>query len=125
MLKRDTPPAERVLSRTQMTDSGCWVWQGATNGKGYGVIRAHGQQMSVTRIVYEATIGPVADNHELDHLCMVRSCVNPGHLEAVTHRENVQRARGMRALAGYAPERIPEVIQREIARVAAQRGVVA
>jgi hypothetical protein len=46
------------------------------------------------RVVYEALVGPVPEGLELDHLCKESRCVNPAHLEPVTHAENVRRGRG-------------------------------
>ena len=46
------------------------------------------------RVAYELTNGPIPDGLELDHLCRVRHCVNPSHIEAVTHRENTLRGTG-------------------------------
>ena len=43
------------------------------------------------KMMYEHVNGPVPEGLELDHLCHVRHCVNPAHLEAVTHAENVKR----------------------------------
>lgn len=43
------------------------------------------------RVAYEEIMGPVPEGLELDHLCRTRSCVNPSHLEPVTHRENMNR----------------------------------
>ncbi len=45
----------------------------------------------VHRYVYELLVGPIPDGFDIDHLCRVRNCVNPEHLEAVTHRENMLR----------------------------------
>jgi hypothetical protein len=52
------------------------------------------------RFAYELLVGPIPEDLELDHLCRVRHCVNPAHLEPVTHLENILR--GMRAAAQQA-----------------------
>lgn len=71
--------------------NGCWLWTGSITPKGYGLIRAGGRVQSVHRFAYEALVGPIPDGLQLDHLCRVRNCVNPDHLEPVTGRINQQR----------------------------------
>ena len=77
---------------------GCWNWSGRVGRKGYGQF-GNGRSRStlVHKIAYEAIRGPVPDGLELDHLCRNRRCVNPDHLEPVTHRENVLRGDGLAA----------------------------
>jgi hypothetical protein len=70
-----------------MADDECWVWRGATSGDGYGNFKG----ASAHRVAYECEIGPIPEDLELDHLCRVRNCVNPAHLEPVTRAENVRR----------------------------------
>ncbi len=69
----------------------CWLWGGAITSGGYGSVRAGGRTCRAHRVAYELTNGPIPEGMEVDHLCRVRSCVRPDHLEAVTHRENVLR----------------------------------
>lgn len=84
---------------------GCWIWQGAifkgNKYKGdYGQIRigrrSSSKLLKAHKICYEYYIGPVPTGFELDHLCHNTLCVNPKHLEAVTHKVNCQRRKDSR-----------------------------
>lgn len=81
-----------------ITDSGCIEWPGARNNKGYGRLDVYRQGKktctSAHRVAYEQHKGPIPPGLEIDHLCGNPACVNPEHLEAVTHRENVRRGKG-------------------------------
>lgn len=74
-------------------NSGCWLWTGSGT-YGYGTIgRGKRIEMKVIahRLSYELHIGPIPEGLVLDHLCRVRCCVNPQHLEPVTNEENIRR----------------------------------
>lgn len=70
---------------------GCWIWTGSVEGKGYGHPTIAGKKHPAHRLAYELLVGPVPEGLHLDHLCRVRRCVNPEHLEPVTSRENSLR----------------------------------
>lgn len=77
--------------------SGCWLWTASVNNQGYGVIGRGGHNGGMAlahRVMYLATYGSISEGLILDHLCRVRSCVNPKHLEAVTYKQNSQRGNG-------------------------------
>lgn len=75
------------------SDSGCWLWTSSKNHKGYGYMTVDTVSWAAHRLSYLHHTGPIPDGLEIDHLCRVRNCVNPNHLEAVTHRVNIQRTR--------------------------------
>jgi len=70
----------------------CWVWTGDTSSSGYGRFYLLGRQMASHVVSWWWANGPVPEGLELDHLCRVRACCNPEHLEPVTHRENIMRS---------------------------------
>lgn len=70
----------------------CWVWTACLNSRGYGVISIEGRRQLAHRVSFTWAKGPIADGLQVDHLCNVRRCVNPDHLEAVTAHVNVQRS---------------------------------
>lgn len=70
----------------------CWHWIGA-KGRGYGVISRNGKSGVAHRIWYELKVAKVPEGLELDHVCKNSFCVNPAHLEPVTHSENCKRGR--------------------------------
>jgi hypothetical protein len=73
--------------------SGCWLWTGNTNGRGYGRVYLGARRQPLAhRVVYELTRGSVPIGLELDHRCRVTLCVNPDHLDAVSHAVNIGRA---------------------------------
>lgn len=84
----------RFWSMVQEHEDGCWLWTGPLTTGGYGRFRSKWYSMSAHRYAYETIIGSVDDGLHLDHLCRVRRCVNPAHLEPVTPRENILRGVG-------------------------------
>lgn len=70
----------------------CWEWTGATSS-GYGTFGWHGRIVKAHRLAYTQLRGPIPDGKSLDHLCRNTICVNPAHLEPVTHYENMRRGR--------------------------------
>src|SRR6516164_7314046 len=75
-------------------NSGCWLWFGVQTKDGYGRWGGGANRKLAHRISYERAKGPVPIGMQIDHLCRVRCCVNPDHLEVVTPLEN--NARGWR-----------------------------
>lgn len=93
---RHAPLLDRLWQGVDKTDT-CWLWRGATLD-GYGTLIANGRRYRAHRIAYESEIGKVPEGLVLDHLCRVRHCVNPHHLEPVTIKENVLRGYGRGAI---------------------------
>ncbi len=84
-------PEERFWAKVDLT-LGCWLWMGGVNRDGYGHIRGYeNRRIGVHRFAYELLVGSIPEGLEIDHLCRVRRCVNPEHLEPVPHRVNVLR----------------------------------
>jgi HNH endonuclease len=106
------PVVPRFWSKVQKTD-GCWPWIGGIEPLGYGRLKIGGRAgrwVKAHRFAYELLVGPIPSGLDLDHLChnadpacpggkncIHRRCVNPAHLEPVTHRENVLRGQGFAA----------------------------
>lgn len=86
-----TPVIERLLSRVVTDSAGCWIFQGADNGAGYGVISADGRQSYAHRVAYEYFIAEIPAGLHIDHLCRVTRCCNPWHLDPVTPAVNIAR----------------------------------
>lgn len=96
---------KHLAAKIRVDPSGCHLWTGAVNPDGYGLVRRDGKLWRVHRLVYTLEVGPIPKGLSLDHrchsmpgtlciggnACMHRRCVNPKHLEAVTHSENVKR----------------------------------
>ena len=80
------------MRKCEMNNNGCWIWNSAKDGKGYGIF-CLGYRVSVRahRISYQIFVGPIPPGLQLDHLCRVRNCVNPKHLQPVTGIENYRR----------------------------------
>lgn len=92
-----TAEAERFWSKVDKSGE-CWTWTGATNHAGYGRRYFRGRNIMAHRVAYILTQGPIADGMQIDHLCRVRLCVNPAHLEAVTQHENIMRSESWSAI---------------------------
>lgn len=86
----------------------CWVWNRATNVWGYSKIKRYSKTGAAHRLFYESYIGAIPLGLDIDHLCRVRLCVNPDHLEAVTCAENIRRG----SVAKILPWRIQEIKDR-------------
>lgn len=97
-LGSDLKAIDRLMSHVVVTpgplDTDCWLTTYAKNPTGYVSlwIATSRRTAQAHRVAYAALVGPIPDGLQLDHLCMVRHCVNPDHLEPVTAAENARRA---------------------------------
>ena len=94
MPPKPRPIEDRLRAWIRVDESGCWLIDfGSADARGYKRIwnNTTKKQEQVHRVAHELWIGPIPVNYEVDHLCFVPNCVNPEHLEAVTHAENCRR----------------------------------
>lgn len=80
----------RQRSKAVISPNGC-ILGPANHNLGYCRTLVKGKWVGAHRVAYELFVGPIPDGMELDHVCRVRNCINPAHLEAVTHEENINR----------------------------------
>jgi hypothetical protein len=87
--KRPTE-SERFWSKVEKTET-CWLWTASKDRAGYGWFGKDGTATKAHRWAYESLVGPIPEDLVIDHLCRVRNCVRPDHLEPVTVAENTRR----------------------------------
>lgn len=96
---------ERMVSIIPVT--GCWMWMGTLSPSGYGKMSIGTRRPNAHRVVYAAYNGrDMADVGELDHLCRHPWCVNPEHMEEVSHAENMRRARHPKSWRGMHAQQV-------------------
>lgn len=88
----------RFVKNIMKDKNGCWLWQGALNEKGYGQFRFFGRNGRAHQYAYLYFKGMVQGGKVLDHLCRVRHCVNPDHLQPVPNKTNILRGEGFGAV---------------------------
>lgn len=91
----ETKVKSNILKLDLGYDTPCHIWQGSHSGNGrgggYPRMSLDGQTVAVHRVMFINTHGFVPRKKQIDHLCRNRMCVNPNHLEMVTHKENQRR----------------------------------
>ncbi len=103
---------QRFFSKVRQVDD-CWIWHN-TDGAGYGTyFNDNKQHWLPHRWAYTFLRAEIPEGLDLDHLCRNRGCVNPWHLEPVTHRVNVQRGVGSVTSCKHGHEYTPENTYRD------------
>lgn len=111
------PLIDRLMARVREDERGCWLFMGAQTA-GYGVIGLGGRTdgtRQTHRVSYEYFRAEIPDGLHLDHLCNVRSCCNPWHLEPVSQAENNRRMyarRGPRTHCAHGHAMTPDNVYR-------------
>jgi len=90
-------PMTRFAPKVERVESGCWIWRAARLSAGYGLFYWNKKYGRAHIYSFETFRFKVPEGLELDHLCRNPLCVNPFHLEAVTHRINMLRGSGAAA----------------------------
>lgn len=85
---------DRFEEKFFVSPDGCWLWTGAINIDGYGKFAVKRIARLAHKVSYQLYVGEVPNGMVLDHLCRKRSCVNPKHLDIVSHTENCHRGNG-------------------------------
>lgn len=95
----NTQMTRRFMRHVEVTDD-CWLWRGSRDTLGYGrfTVSVARRSQFAHRVAYELLVGEIPNGLELDHLCRTPACVNPSHLEAVSHRENLMRSDSISAV---------------------------
>lgn len=81
-------PVDAVWDRLETGPGDCWLWTGSVDEDGYGRYSRDGL---VHRMVYQFLVVDIPSDLDLDHLCLVKRCANPWHLEPVSRGENSRR----------------------------------
>ena len=110
-IRSDAPFAERLdVYMMPEPNSGCWLWTGTLSGSGYGQFQLSPvtkKKAQAHRASYEYFVGPIPEGMQIDHLCRVRCCVNPAHLELVTQSENTRRGHLWQDAVTHCPQGHP------------------
>lgn len=83
----------RFIAKVEKTDT-CWNWLAYKTPTGYGRFTSQRTRVPAHRFAYESFCGTIPAGFDVDHTCHNRGCVNPGHLRAVTHKQNTENRKG-------------------------------
>lgn len=93
---------ERFNNGFRLNEDGCWIWQKRLGKSGYGYFNysstAKLRVMLAHRISYVIYYGAIKKGLVIDHICRVKSCVNPNHLRMVTVKENIHAGIGLASI---------------------------
>lgn len=81
--------AERLLAHSAIAPSGCRLWQRGRGADGYGLIKVGRKMQRAHRMAYAQFVGPIPDGADVCHKCDTPLCINPEHLFAGAHKENM------------------------------------
>lgn len=84
----------RLMSKVRISENGCWLWRAYRTKDGYGHFSIADRMLEAHRVAWELDRGAIPAGLEIDHICKNPSCVNPQHMELVTHAENLRRGDG-------------------------------
>ena len=87
----------KLISNCEITESGCWEWQGLKHRSGYGQITTLSGRDYTHRVAWALMIGPIPEGMVIDHICRNRTCFKPSHLRVTTHRQNILAGTGASA----------------------------
>lgn len=104
----------RMVAKIRISESGCWLWTGATNHKGYGIIMWNGRCQLVHRVAYRLTVGEIPPGKLVCHRCDTPACVRPTCFFIGTNDENMadRQAKGRQARGPSHRERMLRVAAR-------------
>jgi len=89
MPKKYKNHSERLLSKVEVDDNGCWLWTGSKNKKGYGQVFYNSKLIKAHRFSYEVFKEPIPKGMHVCHSCDIPSCINPDHLWVGTAKDNM------------------------------------
>lgn len=88
----------RAMPDYRVDEHGCWIWLKSLCRDGYARSGTRRRSSQAHRVYFENHRGPIPKGKEIDHLCRVRNCVNPQHMEPVLHKENLMRGESFSAI---------------------------
>ncbi len=86
--------------------SGCWLWTGSGNQRGYGLFFVNRKCISTHRASWVIHNGEIPKKMHVLHKCDVPACVNPQHLFIGTHQDNMRDMMEKRKAGIYVPKHI-------------------